>query len=59
MANMAQICSRESCLLEDKNGWLAGLVCIIALNSLLVDGGEKDALSQRSKKKVMSTDELK
>ena len=59
MANMAQICSRESCLLEDLNGWLAGLICIIALNSILVDGGEKDALSHRSKKKVMSTDELK
>ena len=59
MANMAQICSRESCLLEDFNGWPSGLVCIIALDSILVDEGEKDALSQRSKKKVMSTDELK
>ena len=32
---------------------------LIALYSIVVDRGEKDALSERSKKKVMSTDELK
>ena len=52
MANMSQICSRESCLLEDYNGWPAGLVYMY---HCMVYGGEKGALSQRNQKKVMYT----
>ena len=35
------------------------MACWTRLYHSLVDGGEKDALSKRSQKKVMYTDELK